>query len=66
MKADEPEETSESETLGERAEEKPPEVIEEPKEEEVEPLPLISTEDTGDLLVSCLSAEVMIHLKLIW
>ncbi|XP_030955848.1 putative clathrin assembly protein At5g57200 isoform X3 [Quercus lobata] len=50
VKADEPEEPLESEKQEENAEEGKPFVDAEPKEEEVEPLPLISTEDTGDLL----------------
>lgn len=52
VKADGPEEPSESEKQEEKEEEQPFVVTEEP--EEVEPAPLISTEDTGDLLVSCL------------
>ncbi|KAM3712396.1 hypothetical protein ACJW30_01G179600 [Castanea mollissima] len=50
VKADEPEEPPESENQEENAEEGKPFVDAEPKEEEVEPPPLISTEDTGDLL----------------
>ncbi|KAE8056704.1 hypothetical protein FH972_013450 [Carpinus fangiana] len=48
MKVDELEEAPESEKQEEKYEEKP--LTEEPKEEEVEPPPLISTEDTRDLL----------------
>jgi hypothetical protein len=57
MKVDEPEEPPESEKQEEKYEEKP--LMEEPKEEEVEPPPLISTEDTRDLLVSCLYMYLM-------
>lgn len=63
VKADEPEEPPESEKQEENAEGKPF-VDAEPKEEEVEPPPLISTEDTGDLLVSCMYIYIMFHLKL--
>ncbi|KAF5456380.1 hypothetical protein F2P56_025870 [Juglans regia] len=50
VKADGPEEPSESEKQEEKEEEQPLVVTEEPEKEEGEPAPLISTEDTGDLL----------------
>jgi hypothetical protein len=54
LKPDEPEEPPESEQKEENVEEGESLLeAEEPKEEKVEPPPLISTEDTGDLLVSC-------------
>ena len=64
VKADEPEEPPESEKQEENAEEGKPFVDAEPEEEEVEPPPLISTEDTGDLLVSCMYMYIMFHFKL--